>query len=204
MATSLIAGIFKELFQNIASRDLINLARSAGIESELKKVKEKLLLIQAVLADADQRHITETSVELWLTKLRHLAYEIGDVLDDLSFEAMRRRRLNEEFSDSASPICISKITKFISDQFHALKYSYKMVSKLDEIKNKLHDIVEEKNLLGLHDNVERPNRTSRRLEETSLVEESKIIGREGDKEALLGTYRNSYQIATCKGVKPRW
>ncbi|KAL8230134.1 hypothetical protein R6Q59_000534 [Mikania micrantha] len=89
MATSLIAGIFNELFQNISSRDLINLARSAGIESELKKVKEKLLLIQAVLADADQRHITETSVELWLTKLRHLAYEIGDVLDDLSFEATR-------------------------------------------------------------------------------------------------------------------
>ncbi|KAL8230135.1 hypothetical protein R6Q59_000535 [Mikania micrantha] len=60
-----------------------------------------------------------------------------------------------------------------------------MVSKLDEIKTKLHDIVEEKNLLGLHDNVKRSNRTSRRLEETSLVEESEIIGREGDKEALL-------------------
>ncbi|KAL8267702.1 hypothetical protein R6Q59_001500 [Mikania micrantha] len=30
-----------------------------------------------------------------------------------------------------------------------------------------------------------PNKTSRQLEETSLVEESKIIGREGDKEALL-------------------
>ncbi|CAH1450658.1 unnamed protein product [Lactuca virosa] len=41
--------------------------------------------------------------------------------------------------------------------------------------------------LGLNVNVnaERPNRVERRLGQTSLVDESKIMGREGDKEALL-------------------
>ncbi|MFS8002305.1 putative P-loop containing nucleoside triphosphate hydrolase [Helianthus anomalus] len=60
-----------------------------------------------------------------------------------------------------------------------------MSSKLDEITAKLHDLVQEKNILGLNDTIERPHRPSRRLEETSLVDESKIVGREGDKEPLM-------------------
>ncbi|KAL8260448.1 hypothetical protein R6Q59_028401 [Mikania micrantha] len=61
-----------------------------------------------------------------------------------------------------------------------------MSPKIDKITTKLLDLVNEKNLLGLNDNVERATRSSRRLEETSLVVESKVIGRERDKEALLG------------------
>ncbi|KAI3515516.1 hypothetical protein L1887_14415 [Cichorium endivia] len=64
--------------------------------------------------------------------------------------------------------------------------SQHMSSKLDDITTRLRDLVDQKNGLGLSVNVERSNITERRLEQTSLVDESKIIGREGDKVALLG------------------
>ncbi|KAL8213869.1 hypothetical protein R6Q57_003318 [Mikania cordata] len=177
-----IGALITVLFEKLASGDLIKLSRSAGIHSELNKVRKNLALIRAVVVDASQKHITDTSVELWLKKHQHLSYEIEDVLDDLATEATRRQ-LNQESYASTST---SKITKFIPSKFHAFEYGYKMGSKLDGIATKLRDLVEEKQLLGLINNVERPNRTSRvRLEETSLVEESKIIGRESDKEALL-------------------
>ncbi|KAL8260495.1 hypothetical protein R6Q59_028448, partial [Mikania micrantha] len=106
IAELFIGALITVLFEKLASADLIKLARSARIHNELKKVRENLALIRAVLVDASQKHITDTSVELWLKKLQHLAYEIEDVIDDLATEATRRR-LNQESYASTST---SKIT----------------------------------------------------------------------------------------------
>ncbi|XP_076891065.1 putative disease resistance RPP13-like protein 1 [Bidens hawaiensis] len=186
VAELFIGAFITVLFEKLASGDLIRLARSAGIYSELNKWSSTLTQIQAVLVDAGQKHIEQKSIQLWLNKLQHLAYEIDDILDDLATEAMRQRLSRE--SDAGTSSSTSKVLKFIPTKFHALKYGHKMSSKLDEITTKLRDLVEEKNLLGLsHINVESSKRViSRRMNETSLVVESKIIGREGDKEALLG------------------
>nr|XP_043609047.1 putative disease resistance protein At3g14460 [Erigeron canadensis] len=167
------------LFEKLASADLMRLARSAGIYSELNKWNDKLLQIQAVLVDAGHKHLRQTSVQSWLNKLQHLAYDIDDVLDDLSTEAAQRQ-MNE------ASTCTSKVLKIIPTKIHAFKYGRKNRSKLDDITSKLHALVEEKNMLGLIDNVGRSNRSSKRLEETSLVDVSKIVGRDGDKEALIG------------------
>ncbi|KAL8264051.1 hypothetical protein R6Q59_022181 [Mikania micrantha] len=71
---------------------------------------------------------------------------------------------------------------------HDLKYGSKMSSKLDEIARKLNDLLMEEIVLGLIENVETSNRTSRWLEEASMVNLSVIfiLGRDGDKKALLG------------------
>nr|XP_043609664.1 putative disease resistance protein At3g14460 [Erigeron canadensis] len=168
------------LFEKLASAALMRLARSAGIYSELIKWNDKLAQVQAVLVDAGHKHLSQTSVQLWLNKLQHLAYDIDDVLDDLSTEAAQRQM--HEGSSAGT----SKVLKIIPTKIHAFKYSRKRRSKLDEITSKLDALVEEKNMLGLIDNIGRSNRSSKRLEETSLVDVSKIVGRDGDKEALIG------------------
>ncbi|KAK9069188.1 hypothetical protein SSX86_013304 [Deinandra increscens subsp. villosa] len=180
-----IGEFISSLFDKVASGDLISLVQSVGIHTELNKLRTSLAPIRAVLVDAGEKRIKDTSVQLWLNKLQHLAYEIDDILDDLAYEAMRRR-LDQE-SNASTSNNMSKVLKLIPTKFHALTYGRKMSSKLDEITTTLRELIEEKNILGLNDNsVERSTRASRRLEETSLVDESKIIGREGDKEALLG------------------
>ncbi|PWA34869.1 Disease resistance protein [Artemisia annua] len=188
MAEIVVSAVVTVLIEKLLSGDLMKLARSAGIDSQLKKWKKSLHLIQAVLADAGQKHITQRPVELWLHDLQDLAFDIDDVLDDMAFEALRRK-LNQEPQAST---CTSKVLKIIPTCCtnytpHNIMYGRKISSKLDEITNKLHDLVEEKNNLGLDVNVkvERSDRTNRRLEQTSLVDESKVLGREGDKEAFL-------------------
>ncbi|CAH1440691.1 unnamed protein product [Lactuca virosa] len=64
-------------------------------------------------------------------------------------------------------------------------YGQHMSSKLEEVTIKLHDVVDQKKDLGLNVAVLRSDITERPLEETSLVDESKIMGREGDKMTLL-------------------
>ncbi|KAI3788139.1 hypothetical protein L2E82_00823 [Cichorium intybus] len=191
VAEIFIGAFITVLFEKLASADLIRLARSAGIYSELDKWNNTLSQIQAVLVDAGQKHLRERSVQLWLHKLQHLAYDIDDVLDDLATEAMRRQLNHNTYATtSTSSTDTGKVLKIIPTcctNFtpRTIKYGRKMSSKLDEITTKLHNLVEEKNILGLINNVERSHRTSRRLEETSLVDESRIVGREGDKMALL-------------------
>nr|XP_043610467.1 putative disease resistance RPP13-like protein 1 [Erigeron canadensis] len=184
IAEIFIGAFITVLFEKLASADLIRLARSAGIYSELENWKSTLSQIQAVLVDAGQKHIKDSSVQLWLNKLEHLAYEIDDILDDLATEAMQYQ-LKE-----TSNANISKVLKVIptcctSVAPHSIKYGRKMSYKLDEITTKLRALVEEKSILGLISNVEKSHRTSRRLEETSLVDVTRIVGRDEDKEALL-------------------
>ncbi|PWA86765.1 Disease resistance protein [Artemisia annua] len=162
----------------------MKLARSEGIDTHLKKWKNSLQLIQDVLADAGQKHITQRSVESWLHELQDLAYDIDDVIDDMAFETLRRK-LNQEPQASTSTSKLLKIIPTCCTNYtpHKIMYGRKISSKLDEITKKLRKLVEEKNNLGLDVNVK--NERSRRLEETSLVDKSNVFGREVDKEALL-------------------
>ncbi|KAL7617806.1 hypothetical protein Lser_V15G03614 [Lactuca serriola] len=187
MAKIVVSAVITVLCEKLISSDLMKLARSEGIDSQLKKWKKNLPLIQAVLADATQKHITDKAVQLWVNDLQDLAYDIDDVLDDLATEALRRK-LNQEAHATTST---SKVLKFFPScctNFtpRNILYGRKMSSKLDEITAKLRDLVDQKNDLGLNVNAERSNIRERPLEQTSLVDESKIMGREGDKEALLG------------------
>ncbi|KAL4561572.1 hypothetical protein LXL04_033741 [Taraxacum kok-saghyz] len=190
VAEIFLAAFITVLFEKLGSADLIKLARSEGIISQLNKWNNTLLQIQAVLADAAQKHITEKAVQLWVNKLQDLAYDIDDVLDDLATEAMRRKLNQESHAGTRTskvlkifPICCTNLSP------RNITYGKQMSSKLDEITTKLHDLVDQKNHLGLIMNaivnVERSNITETASEQTSLVDESKIMGREADKEVLL-------------------
>ncbi|KAL7617742.1 hypothetical protein Lser_V15G03337 [Lactuca serriola] len=191
VAEIFLAAFITVLFEKLSSADLIKLARSEGLISQLNKWNNTLLQIQAVLADAAQKHITDRAVQLWVNKLQDLAYNIDDVLDDLATEAMRRK-LNQESNAGTMTSKVLKIIPICCTNFSPtnIMYGQQMSSKLDEITSKLNDIVDQKNHLGLNVNVnvnvERSHITEKSSEQTSLVDESKIMGREGDKEALLG------------------
>ncbi|XP_071717814.1 putative disease resistance RPP13-like protein 1 [Rutidosis leptorrhynchoides] len=189
MAEIVASAVITVLIEKLISVDLMKLARSEGIDSHLKKWKNTLPMIQAVLADAEQKHITQRAVELWLNELKHLAYDIDDVLDDMATETMRRKFNGE----SHRRIGTSKVLKIIPSCFanfshHNMMYGRNMTSKLDEISSMLNDLLEQKNNLGLDVNVKadiRPNRTYERFQQTSLVDESTVLGREEDTEELL-------------------
>ncbi|KAL4592572.1 hypothetical protein LXL04_005572 [Taraxacum kok-saghyz] len=185
MAEIFVSAFITALCERLISGDLLKLARLEGIDSQLHKLKKNLLMIQAVLADASQKHITDRAVQLWVNELQELAYDIDDVLDDLATEDIRRK-LNQEDSASTSNITGKVLKLFPNCCTNFTPRNITGLAKLREVSTKLRDLVDQKNDLGLNVNVERSNITERRLEQTSLVDdESKIMGREGDKEALL-------------------
>nr|XP_043611858.1 putative disease resistance RPP13-like protein 1 [Erigeron canadensis] len=189
MAEVLVSAVMTVLVDKLFSGALMNFARSQGIDSQLKKWKATLPMIQAVLADAAQKQITQKPVELWLLELQELAYDIEDVLDDMATEVMKRNlqecKASTRSSSKLLMIIPSCCTNFTPDN---MMYRRKISYKLDEITTRLHDLVDQKNNLGLDVKVEvhRSNKTDVRSQQTSSVNESKVLGRQEDKEALIG------------------
>ncbi|XP_071719123.1 putative disease resistance RPP13-like protein 1 [Rutidosis leptorrhynchoides] len=181
MAEIVITAAVTVLIEKLLSVDLKKLTRSEKIESQLQDLKTNWELIEAVLADANEKHITQEAVKKWLQELRHLAYDIEDVLDDMATETIRRKLKDEARGNTSTGKVLKKITNFTVPR--KLVYGHKMRSKLDVITVKLNDLVNKKNLLGLDVNVKVQTRSSHTT--TSLVNVSKVLGRENDKKALL-------------------
>ncbi|XP_071719182.1 putative disease resistance RPP13-like protein 1 [Rutidosis leptorrhynchoides] len=170
------------------SSDLMKLARYEGIDTQLNKWTDKLTLIQDVLADADQTHITQQFVKTWLHRLRELAYDIDDVVDDLATEVIKRK-LNQETHATSSkllklfPACCTNLYP------RSMIYGHKMKSKVEEITSRLNDLADERNKLGLLGvNVKAKTGSKGKnvqFQQTSLIDKSTVLGREADTEALI-------------------
>uniref|UniRef100_A0A0D9Y7E7 NB-ARC domain-containing protein n=1 Tax=Oryza glumipatula TaxID=40148 RepID=A0A0D9Y7E7_9ORYZ len=57
--------------------------------SEFDEMKVILCRIRAVLADADRREIEDLHVNMWLYELRQVAYDLEDIIDELSYKTVQ-------------------------------------------------------------------------------------------------------------------
>ncbi|XP_016478247.1 putative disease resistance RPP13-like protein 1 [Nicotiana tabacum] len=187
VAEVFLSAFITVLFEKLASGEILNFARKEGIQFQLKKWSRTLSKILAALADAEEKQITDKAVKLWLEDLRDLAYDLDDVLDEVSTEIFRRKMMTEFNSKRSKlqkliPTCCTSLTP------STLKFNHTLESKLGKINSRLLEMAQQKIDLGLSEN----NggrfsfiRMRERMPTTSLVDESRVYGREKDKHAIL-------------------
>ena len=141
MAELILSALLPIVFEKLASAAVKKIARAREIDSELKKWRESLPMIQDVLNDAANKEVTEAAVKRWLNRLQHLAYDIDDVLDDMATEAMHREFTNE------SEATTSKLRKLIPTCCTSFSLSSRMDGKLSDITTRLQELVDEKSKL---------------------------------------------------------
>ncbi|KAK3188553.1 hypothetical protein Dsin_028114 [Dipteronia sinensis] len=86
-----LAAFLQVLFERLMSPDLLQFARREWLHPTLKKWERKLKTIESVLNDAEEKQLTDNDVKMWLDDLRDLAYDVEDILDEFSTEALRRK-----------------------------------------------------------------------------------------------------------------
>ncbi|CAI0473670.1 unnamed protein product [Linum tenue] len=187
---ALLSESLKLLIEKLGSHDFLKYFRQAQVVAELNSWASLLKKIYAVLDDAEEKQMTSRLVSIWATELRDLAYDAEDVLDSFATEQLQRKIKAETASASTS-----KVQKLISTCFSAinprtLKFNAEMVSKVREITVRLQKISAEKNHLDLKEIVgTRLPTTAERLPTTSLVNESKVYGRDEDWLGILELLR---------------
>ncbi|KAK2970641.1 hypothetical protein RJ640_012229 [Escallonia rubra] len=113
-----------------------------GFKGELKRLARRLNMIQDLLSDAESKELTLSSVKTWLKSLKAVAYDADTVLDEFSYELLRRQvavrdqikyKVRDSFSPSKNPLL-----------FHL-----KMAHKIKAINLSLDDIYNEAKEIGL-------------------------------------------------------
>lgn len=181
---AVLSAFFKVLFDRLGSSELLKYARQEKVYAEFKKWEKILRKIHAVLDDAEEKQLTNQFVKIWLAELRDLAYDVDDILDEFTTEAIHRGLIVEsEVSRSKRPKVIQACSNLIPSN---VVFRVRMGSKIKGITSRLQEISSQKNDLELRENLEGSSKKVRkRLPTTSLVNESQIFGRERDKEIML-------------------
>ncbi|KAL5789191.1 hypothetical protein ACOSQ2_004079 [Xanthoceras sorbifolium] len=164
------------LLTKLVSSELLRFPGRKKIQAELKQWERKLNAINAVLADAEEKQITNPAVKAWLVELQILAYDVEDILDEFSTKLC----LESEATTSKAKRLLVNLKP------PSVKFNAKMRSKIKEITKRLQEITDEKNELKLIANSEeRPNKVREGRIPTTSLKEAHVYGREKDQEAII-------------------
>ncbi|KAL7162008.1 hypothetical protein ACSBR2_042473 [Camellia fascicularis] len=182
MAAAVVGGAFlsatlQVLFDRLASREFVNFFRAQKLDDKiLRKLKSTLRGLNVLLDDAEDKQITNPAVKDWVDELKVAVYHADDLLDEIATEALRCKSEAKYHSGSdqvPSPTLISSSSSFDAD----------IVSKIEEIIDRLEYFAKEKDVLGLREVA--GQKLYHRLPTTSLVDESGVCGRDNDKEDVI-------------------
>ncbi|XP_028100000.1 putative disease resistance RPP13-like protein 1, partial [Camellia sinensis] len=182
MVAALVGGAFlsatlQVLFDRLASREFVNFFRAQKLDDKLlRKLKSTLRGLNVLLDDAEDKQITNLAVKDWMDELKVAVYHADDLLDEIATEALRCKSEAKYHSGSdqvRSPTLISSSSSFDAD----------IVSKIEEIIDRLECFPKEKDVLGLREVA--GQKLYHGLPTTSLVDESGVFGRDNDKEDVI-------------------
>ncbi|WVZ50149.1 hypothetical protein U9M48_001435 [Paspalum notatum var. saurae] len=171
-----VAGLLTSAFVNLAKDKLGSaMAQQADLlwnfDGDLKNMMQTLETISAVLEDAERRSVGDSTVRLWLERLKHAALDISDILEDY-----------EDTSDQATT---AKMPRFLS----CLPLAYKRIVVANRMKTS------RENLSKINKEFQSFNfrqSTTMTIEEcynkretTSRLPEEPIIGRDGEKLKII-------------------
>ena len=148
-----------------------------GVKDEIKKLKETVFTISAVLLDAEaKQHNNE--VKLWLQRLKDAMFDADDLLDEISTEALRREVMTRD--KKAKEVCI-----FFSKS-NQLAYGLMMGHKVKAMRERFDAIAADRVKFHLDErSEERQVRYKTREQTYSHVHAEAVIGREDDKKAII-------------------
>ncbi|PSS12022.1 Disease resistance RPP13-like protein [Actinidia chinensis var. chinensis] len=182
-----LGAFLQVLFEKLASREMLNFFGRESIHTQVMNWETTLREIRAVLDDAEEKQITDNLVNLWLEELQDLAYDLDDLLDEFSTEALRYKLIENSQSNTNKfraliPTCCTRFNP------SSAIFDFKMRSKIKDINTRLQDKSKQISTLGLQMvNISRMpiQDQERQPTTTSATNESHIHGREKSKREII-------------------
>ncbi|XP_027344010.1 putative disease resistance protein At3g14460 [Abrus precatorius] len=171
---ALISASVDILLDRITSTEFRDFFASRRLNvSLLDELRIKLLALNAVLNDAEEKQITDLAVKAWLDELKDAVLDAEDVLDEINTESLRCKVEGESKSFT------TQVRSLLYSPFNQFYRS--MNSKLEAISGRLEHFVKQKDILCLQS-------VSRRVSYTKITDslvEPVVVAREDDKDKLL-------------------
>ncbi|CDP21941.1 unnamed protein product [Coffea canephora] len=143
MADAVISATIQVTLETAVSLATDRIGMLVGFKKDVASMTRSLRFINALLADAVERQQNQDrGVQEWLKSLEEVAYDAGNVLDELNYESLRHQV--ESRNQHKRKVCC-----FFSFSNINLAFRWRMASKVRGIKLKLNEINQEASDLGL-------------------------------------------------------
>ncbi|XP_038982271.1 putative disease resistance protein RGA3 [Phoenix dactylifera] len=168
-----VSALLRVVIGKLATGAWKELAPLKKVRRNIRKLQSALSTIQDVLEDAEERSPREKALHNWLRKLKDAAYDADDVVDKFHIVALRRRRRH------------GKVSRLFSLPL-PLAFRFRMTRKIKKITKRLDEIAAERIKFHLREGPVSDRRVEIGHRHTSsAVDESEVIGRDGDREKLV-------------------
>lgn len=174
MAEAVVFGIAERIVTDLGSLLLQEVGSSSAhfVNKELRDLEDTLSTIKALLLHAEDMQMSNPEVKEWLRRIKDAVYEADDVVDDFSIQAQRKNLLVQY-----GPM--GRVRYFVSSS-NPFLFRFKMAHRIKQIKTTLTRIAVDKSF-----QLEKRIPDSERVHTHSHVNESRVLGREGDKEKIV-------------------
>jgi len=177
MADALVSALVATVLSNLNSTVLQELGVVGGLKTEHENLKRTFTMIQAVVRDAEEKQWKNEAIKQWLINLKDATYDADDVLDEFTIEAQRHLQQSD---------LKNRVRSFFSLAHNPLLFRVKMARRLKTVREKLDANAKERHDFHLREGVGDVEVDSFDWRVTSsYVNESKIYGRDKEKEDLI-------------------
>ncbi|XP_077215827.1 putative disease resistance protein RGA3 [Tasmannia lanceolata] len=154
-----------------------------GVDEEVENLSSTLSAIQAVLQDAEEQQVSSNAVKVWLRKLKDVAYDADDVVDEFTTEVLRSKlegNIQTSNRKQVRSLCFSCFTS------NPVKFRHEIGHKIKEIRDRLDKIGQDRHHFHLKQgDAGRRREIKRQSVTSSLINESNVFGRDNDKEKIV-------------------
>ncbi|AES69687.1 putative P-loop containing nucleoside triphosphate hydrolase, leucine-rich repeat domain, L [Medicago truncatula] len=185
MAAALVGGAFlsasvQTLMDKLTSPEFRDyFTRTELNESLMYEMETSLLTLEVVLDDAEEKQILKPRIKQWLDRLKDAIYDAEDLLNQISYNALRCKLEKKQAINSE----MEKITDQFQNLLSTTNSNEEINSEMEKICKRLQTFVQQSTAIGLQHTVS--GRVSHRLPSSSVVNESLMVGRKGDKETIM-------------------
>ncbi|ESW05684.1 hypothetical protein PHAVU_011G200800 [Phaseolus vulgaris] len=186
MAAEMVTGALLSTFiertiDTLASRFVDIFRARKHKKKQLSDLKMKLLAIDAVAFDAEQKQFTDPRVRDWLLRAKDVVFDAEDLLEEIDYELSKSRQVEAESQSATNKVWNSLKSSFVTF------FENEIESKMEQVIEDLEDLATQSEFLGLKktSGVGVGSGSSSKLTYTSLPNESVIYGRDDDKEFVL-------------------
>ncbi|CDP22228.1 unnamed protein product [Coffea canephora] len=95
MADALITSTIKVALEKTFSLANERIGKLFQFKEDLETLSGSVAMIQAVLADAEEKQTHDQAVQLWLQRLEAVAFDAENLLDELNYEALHRQLISD-------------------------------------------------------------------------------------------------------------
>ncbi|XP_022637882.1 putative disease resistance RPP13-like protein 1 [Vigna radiata var. radiata] len=184
MTPEMFTGAFVSTFvertiDSLASRFAKILRARKCDKNQLSDLKMKLLAIDVVADDAEQKQFTDPRVRDWLLRAKDVVVDAEDILDEIDYE-LSKSKVEAESQSAATKVWLNSVKSSFVGFFEN-----EIGSRMEQVIENLKDLETESRYLSLKRSSGLGVGSGSKLTYTSLPNESVIYGRDDDKESIF-------------------